>query len=269
MNETKPILTLAFSSMGERVFTLLEYLSTIKLGDKTEVIIVVQKAPSTLQDLYYSADSVPVKVLKTKTTGLSKSRNEAINHCKGRFTWFLDDDIQFDDHHINRIIQLVSKGNNDFYRLQIGCLEDHTKTFKVYKNVQTPSKLNMLQVSSIEIIAKTKFIQDNHLRFNENIGLGTQYPANEENNFLIDAWENGAKFEFVDEVLIRHTCLFEGRLLSSKGIFEIRGATASRLGALALPLLVFWSVKYILKREQPSMILSMVKGFFSGYKKYC
>jgi hypothetical protein len=134
--------------------------------------------------------------------------------------------------------------------------------------VNKVSRLNLLQVSSIEIIADLDFIKTNNIRFNENIGLGTNYQGAEEVHFLLDAWDKGASFSFIDNVLVRHTCIFEQRVLSNKNIFTIRGATASRFGFLGYLLLIRWTIRYFIKERNFSNIIAMFQGFHRGYSLF-
>jgi len=263
---TSKTLTLAFACLGERLPSLLESLTSINSQVRLSIIILVQKP---LKDTENIANASPENIIILNDIGLSKSRNAAIEHSNSNFIWFLDDDVLLTNNDIEAAFRVINESNADFYRVKIGCIEWLDKTFKKYKPIKKPSKLNLLQISSIEIIANLEFIKDKQLSFNENIGLGTPFQCNEENNFLIDAWEQGAKFQFIDEVLIRHTCIFEHRVLATNEIFEIRGATASRYQAFGILLMLRWCIRYLIKEKKLSFITSLFKGYFKGYKDYC
>jgi len=258
-------LTLAFSSLGKTLPDLLSNLNKLSLPDDVEILVMVQK-PQEESSLLIIAEHI--KIVNLTTVGLSRSRNAAIMEAKSNYIWFLDDDVQLTNSDIGKVLDIINTDSADFYRVKIGCIEWKDKTFKTYKPVNKSTKLNLLQISSIEIIANLDFIKKNELLFNENIGLGTRYQCNEENNFLIDAWDKGAKFNFIDEVLIRHTCIFEGRILPNNGIFEIKGATASRFGLLGALLVLRWSVRFFIKERKFSYVSSLVKGFVRGYSFY-
>ena len=153
-----------------------------------------------------------------------------------------------------------------FLELRLVVLSGRKKYFKPYKNVTKVSKLNLLQVSSIEIIARRDFVQKNQLRFNENIGLGTSYQGGEEIHFLLDAWEHSGQFKFLDKTFVRHTCIFEERVLATNNIFLIRGATASRFGLVGLALLARWSWRYFKQYKNIHYVFNMFRGFLRGYK---
>ncbi len=262
---TSKTLTLAFACLGERLPKLLENLDSISSNEHVSITVLVQKPVESSKDI---AKKSAHNIVILDSIGLSKSRNAAITHSFSDFIWFLDDDVQLSNTDIDSVLAIINSNDADFYRVKIGCIEWQDKTFKKYKSIKRPSKLNLLQISSIEIIANLNFIKEKQLRFNEKIGLGTKYQCNEENNFLIDAWEQGAIFKFIDQVLIRHTCIFEGRVLANNEIFEIRGATASRYGLLGYLLIIRWSLRYLVREKKISYISALIKGFFRKYQRY-
>jgi len=264
MNNKDIKLTLAISAMGERLARLGNALNVISDCAGIAIVVVVQRwqKEHCLIEKYYPN----VSFIWAKHLGLSKSRNEALRNISSDYIWFLDDDVEISCADIDNLLELLRNNPEvDFFRVKIGCIEWHDKFFKNYKPVKQVNKLNLLQVSSIEIIARTSFIKGHYIQFNENIGLGTSYQGGEEIHFLLDAWEKGASFRFIDQVLVRHTCIFEQRILANNNIFEIRGATASRFGVLGYLLLARWGLRYLIKEKNLSYIRAMLRGFFRGY----
>ena len=259
-------LTLAFACIGERLPELLKNISSINLTSNIEIVILVQKPQNDTESIISRSTSARIKVLDT--VGLSKSRNNAIKISTTDYIWFLDDDVQLNNTDIEAAIDIINAEYSEIYRVKIGCIEWPERTFKNYKKIKKIMKLNLLQVSSIEVIADLNFIKSNALKFNERIGLGTEYKACEENNFLIDAWEAGAKFMPIDKVIVKHTCVFDDRILANDKIFEIRGATASRFGVLGLMLILRWLVRYSIKEKKASYLKSLLRGYFRGYSQY-
>ena len=64
---------------------------------------------------------------------MSKSRNAAINNANSDYIWFLDDDVQITNQDINSALAIINENQANFYRIKIGCIEWHDKTFKNYK----------------------------------------------------------------------------------------------------------------------------------------
>ena len=187
---TSKTLTLAFACLGERLPKLLESLAMITSNEQVDIVVLVQKPTQSSADIAAESN---INIVILDNVGLSKSRNAAIKHANSDFIWFLDDDVQLSDSDINDVLVLINSNEADFYRAKIGCIEWHDKTFKKYEPINKPNKLHLLKISSIEIIANLNFIKNKQIKFNENIGLGTKYQCNEENNFLIDAWEPRCK----------------------------------------------------------------------------
>jgi len=265
--DNKYSLTLAFSCLGERLPALFENISALneKVNEDIRFLVVVQKWRDEQKGMITPKS---VQLCFLPSIGLSKSRNAVIDNAKTSHVWFLDDDVQLTPENIIAAEKLLDSNQANFYRVNIGCIEWYDKTFKQYKKVKNVSRLNLLQVSSIEIIADLDFIKKNNIRFNEYIGLGTDYQGAEEVHFLLDAWEEGASFSFVDTVLVRHTCIFEKRVLSNRNIFTIRGATASRFGFLGYLLLIRWTIRYLIKERNLLNVFAMFKGFFRGYTPF-
>jgi len=255
-------LTLAIACLGERLDSLIQHLSTLRVNSSLKIIICVQR-----YDDSHLLIEIPSHIVVSfeDTKGLSRNRNKALALANTDYVWFLDDDVQLCDGDVKQVLKIIQSGDSDFYRVKIGCIEWADKTFKSYKNIDKFRKLNLLQVSSIEIIADLNFINTHNIRFNEKIGLGTDYQGGEENHFLIDSWECGATFKHIDKVLVRHTCIFDERVLVNHKIFQIRGATASRFGLIGVALMLRWSWRYLWQEKDISLILSLCKGYLRGY----
>ena len=129
-------------------------------------------------------------------------------------------------------------------------------------------KLEKLINSELASKVQNSFIKNNELKFNEEIGLGTRYQACEDINFLIDAWENGASFQNINEVMVRHTCNFQKRIIATNGIYEVRGATASRYKFLGLIIVLKWAVISLTKFKRIGYSYFLIKGYITGYNNY-
>jgi len=263
MNKNRS-LTLAFSCLGNTLTSLLNNLELITAKENLKILVIVQKWEAKQPE----QKSKKIDLVFLDNIGLSRSRNAAIKHANTNYIWFLDDDVALENTDIDDVLNIIQTGVTEFYRVKVGCIEWKNKLFKNYKKLEKVRKINLLQVSSIEIIANLDYVKKSQLLFNENIGLGTVYPSNEENNFLIDAWDSGAKFTFIDKVLIRHTCIFDDRILASDKIFEIKGATASRFNFLGVLLLCRWFFRFSIFHKNLGYGISLIKGFLRGYKHY-
>ena len=267
MSELNKKLTLAFSAIGERLDKLKVCLSIVGLIEQVQVVVVVQRWTDEHKQII--KEFPDINFVWQQGKGLSRSRNAALMCSQGEYTWLLDDDVELQTEDIKYILQYLALNSEiDFFRVKIGCIEWRDKFFKNYRKISRVKRLNLLQVSSIELIGRTQFIKQQQLQFNENIGLGTPYQGSEEIHFLLDAWDKGAKFEFIDKVLIRHTCIFDERVLDDNNIFKIRGATASRFGLLGVLLLGRWGIRSLFKEKKPIYIYHLFIGFCRGYSSF-
>ncbi len=262
------VLTLAFSCTGDRLERLLGLLDKLK-DSPVEVIVVMQRWSPVHQQLAESFRQV--RFVWSETVGLSRSRNIAIDASNTPYIWLLDDDVDIVPEELSALIKMIesSKTTPSVYRVRVGCTECHESFYKRYDEKSKVSKLSVLRMNSIELIICREFVVQNGIRFNSRIGLGTDFPGSEEIHFLLDVVEARGKFELVHKPFVYHSCTEGGRLkVESDSIMEIRGATASRLGAWGPFLVSYWGLRYLLRDKRISVVFSLIKGYLKGYRAY-
>ena len=258
-----PTITLAFSCIGSNLDNLIGMLDNLTVHDHIEFLIVVQRA---VDDNKYSYCD-HIKIIFSDTVGLSKSRNIAISHASKDYIWFLDDDVIIENQYIVQLLnEIQCNALVDFFRVKIGCIENSGEFYKTYTKLDPVRKFHLLKFSSIEIVCRRKFVQQHQIGFNERLGLGTPLQATEEANFLIDAWDKGAQFKMIEQMLVKHTCIFDDRVLANNNIMLARGAIASRFGLIGFVLLAHWSLRYVVKYKKLSYLSNLLRGYFVGYR---
>ncbi len=265
-SNNEKILTLAISTISSNLDDILKYLEQIPKINNIEIIIICQIFDSELlrpsvENIYYNNE---LTIYSYQEKGISNSRNRAIEKSKSNYIWFLDDDIQLNINSVCRLISHLHKSKNDCEIVKIGSLEDNSKFYKNYNSrifglCREPVKL--LQVSSIEIIIKRKSILDKNITFNSNLGLGTLYPAGEENLFLLDLFSNKLLINFIDITPIKHTTLTTYRLKKSKGHYQAQGYIASRFPFYIKTLLI---IRWSLRKNQEIPFIKRIKYIISG-----
>ncbi len=230
------VLTLAFSTTDRAFQSLLQRAERFPRIDGIHYLVICQKVdhgsvPIPIEDdLKSSRPDVSVYCYNEK--GISRSRNRVIDTCKSTYVWFLDDDASFDFGLIRRrLIGELQSTNIDIVLCQIGSLEKENEFYKDYgfrNGCVSPTRLQMLKASSIEVICRCKFLQKSGIKFDEKIGLGTDYPCGEEIIFLLDLFDQGAKIQYLNYPFVRHTTLKGGRLPVGIGHFKARGDVAKR-----------------------------------------
>lgn len=268
MNSMRTI-TLAFATMGARLETLLPLLRKLQHIEEIELLVVVQKWDDKHVALSSALDFV--KFVWEDSIGLSRSRNKAFDVAAGLYVWTLDDDVDIGEKDVIKLVTTIKslKEAAEIIRVKVGCIENREHSYKNYSSISEVRRLNLLQMNSIELLVKNAFFHEKNLAFNPKIGLGTSYPGNEEIHFLIDAFENGARFNLLDDVFVYHSCEEGGRRKTeSLNIMEIRGATASRYGLVGVLLLARWCLRYTLRDKSIAVLKSLCIGYAKGYEAY-
>lgn len=143
-------------------------------------------------------------LVKSRDSGLSKSRNYMIQALDTDFLWLIDDDVEITVEELNKVVRLLSD-DVDIAVGKIRCSDTAKK--KYYKHYRARNGINgLLRSSSIEMIIKSSFLDKHKLTFNECMGIGAKYPCGEENEFLLRCHKSGANVRFLDEIIIGHPC---------------------------------------------------------------
>lgn len=160
--------------------------------------------------------------------GLSKSRNCAIDAVNGGICLITDDDVSFDPDLFDSIREAYSMyPDADIITFQAKTPEG--EFFKTYPT--SPFMHNtksVARVSSIEMTFRIDSIKKANIKFDEQFGLGAQYPTGEEFIFLTDALKKGLRIYFYPKVLAVHPKESSGSTLDEK-IFIAKGAMFARV----------------------------------------
>ncbi|WP_272574439.1 glycosyltransferase [Providencia sp. PROV259] len=250
---TKPqhnkILTLAISTIYKNLNDTLKYLETLPKIENVEILIICQLLSSNIENLKHQKTIYNNEIITYyyNEKGISNSRNRAIEKSSSKYIWFLDDDIELNITDIYKLIELLYDSQSDCELVKIGSLENDNEFYKNYNSRKfglCTNSVQLLQVSSIEIIINKESITNKKVSFNPKFGLGSDYPAGEENLFLINLFEKGSTINFLDITPIRHTTLMTYRLKKTKEHYLAQGYIASRFPFyIKLPLILRWSLR--------------------------
>lgn len=214
-------------------------------------------------------DIIPVKNANTinmYTTGLSLSRNQALNKASGDICLISDDDLTY----IPNIDQSIQKIFNqypdaDIITFKISKSEDldykkyPDKPF--YHNIRT-----LMKVSSVEIAIRREVI-DSNLRFDENFGLGAKYPTGEEVIFLTDALKQGKSILFYPLNIAIHPEVSSGSDYSVNNLAKAKGAMLYRIfSAKSYLLCLAFALKHHTKT--PYTLQEFTRELISGALEY-
>lgn len=198
-------------------------------------------------------------------TGLSRSRNRAIQLAKADFLVVCDDDIVFEAGAFERLEESLRQYPEDaLLTFQMADLSGNPR--KRYRcNSFRHDRWSIAKVSSCEIGFWREPILRSGVRYDEEFGLGARFPLGEEVVFLKDCLDKGLSLRFVPMTISSHPIESTGRRIdatSERG----RGALFYRLyGLLAW---VIGPVFYLTKWRQLPETLGMFSAL-QAYRKGC
>lgn len=256
------MLTIGISTVASYLPELLGKISdcpVFKSNDVDFLIVSQKESENKIVNL-----NEKIKIIYSTSIGLSKSRNLVIENCHKDWLWFQDDDIVLNEDSVFNLMLKLECCKDDIVLTKVGSLECPDKLYKSYKFHNNHSMLNMLKVSSIEIIVSVSFLKINAIKFNEDFGLGTSMPCCEENIFLLDCFHASGSFKYLDIVCCFHTTNLELRNISYEKNLFAKGKFLSMLPFyIATPLLLKWTfMKTDLKKGQQFRLLA--KGLIEG-----
>lgn len=250
------VLTIAVSTLNVSA-SLLNKLAKYKelLDPRIEILVVSQGEEQTTKSEVHG-----IKVIKSDSIGLSKSRNIAIDMARTPWIWFQDDDFNPSIEKLPPLIDHLQNVKSNAVLVKVGAQENKGKYFKDYSRLSRLNILNVFKVSSIEIVAQTSFIREMNVRFNEKLGLGTDMPSCEENLFiyqLLRKSHGSNPIDYYHEILCFHTTIIESRNIDHQKRFVARGYLLGHVNVLLSIIAIYkvgvgakWSCQCILKSNR-------------------
>lgn len=173
----------------------LDFLKNFNLQSGAVVVNQNKKEDNTHD---FELDSHQVKIVNSLETGLSRSRNLAIQHATADICLLADDDVTYRDHYKNTIIQAHQDyPEADIIAFQVTRVNSvvRNKTFRSQKSWD--GYLSSMKISSVEISFKRQSVVENNISFNTSFGAGEYYSHGEENIFLYDCLNKGLKILYL------------------------------------------------------------------------
>ncbi|WWM72901.1 glycosyltransferase [Vibrio cholerae] len=179
-----------------------------------------------------------VNYVRSFDTGLSKSRNLALEHATGDFLWIMDDDVNiYSDAYEKLNMKIKQYPDMDMFIL------NHSSSGESEKygvNERQLSWKDIGSISSIDMLVKRSSLE--MIRFDEELGLGTLYPSGEEYVFSSDFLKKKLNIMKLKEVYSYHPPITSGmdffstpnKLKAKKIMFsKAHGKTLGRLFYIA------------------------------------
>lgn len=182
--------------------------------------------------------------IDSKTRGLSKSRNLALQNSSADICVLADDDLIYVDGYKQHILNAFDTfPDADILAFMVDGIDGE---FKKYSN--HPKRLNLItsmKVASVQIAFRRKSIIENDIGFNENFGAGAKFSSGEENIFLANCLNKNLKLYFVPikiaDVYLGDSTWFTG---FNQQFFITKGATLTAISkSLSIPFIVQYATR--------------------------
>ena len=207
------------------------------------------------------------EIYNYKERGLSRNRNHALEHAKGEICLLSDDDLEYKKNIKNIILEAFdSNPNADIITFQIETPEG--KPFNNYSEKQLiHNKRSIMRTASVEIAFKRISIEKADLRFDENFGLGAEFPTGEENIFLSDALDKGLNVLYIPEPIVIHPAESSGQDYNDSRLVQAKGAMFERIfGWQGYGVSFLFALKKY--KESKYSLLGFYSLMLKGAKKY-
>lgn len=198
-----------------------------------------------------------VRMIRTSTRGLSKSRNLAIQHAVGDICLICDDDEQLNSSYEKTILQAYEMLPD----ADIVCFRIANQPSRLKQKTQRLTKWTAMRIASWQITFRRNSIINSGIRFDEDMGAGTGNGGGEEVKFLRDCIKAGLKAYYVPNsigvVAQTESTWFKG---FDRDFFYKRGITNRYM--LGLPLSVLYTVYYSLVKR------SLYKDYVTPWQSF-
>ena len=149
---------------------------------KTPAIIGNQSDEEKIEE--FDNNGFPVKMITTKTRGLSRNRNITLEHASGDICLLTDDDLIYHDDYVEIITKAFQ--DNPKADLIIFNLDEEPITRFIIQKKMKVGFLNYMRFGSVRIAFKLQSIRGKRISFDTNFGSGAPVPYGEDTIFLHD-----------------------------------------------------------------------------------
>ncbi|EIQ1941160.1 glycosyltransferase, partial [Escherichia coli] len=148
----------------------------IKFRNDYNYLIIHQITDECDYSDYVTSFPENVRYISSYESGLSKSRNMAIENAKYDYLWLMDDDMEIDDAAWDYLTKFISD-----YKNSPLLVVSHSLAKKYNNEKERIKRLNPITaagICSVDMILKISALDG--IRFNSDFGLGAKYPSGEE-----------------------------------------------------------------------------------------
>lgn len=246
-----------------------------------ELIIVDQNNNNKVKEIADKyVDRLDIKYIKSDKKGLSYNRNIGINAAKGEILAFPDDDCAYKPDTIEKAINFFEK-NQDYKIYSCKTMDfNEVDTFKqMYNGICDINSLNVMDtITSITFFVLFK--DKEYLSFDERLGVGGEFGAGEEIDYILELLSKGYKGRYFGDDIIYHPAKKHSK---SKEKYQRDFNYGRGFGALCKKEIVYRKNKKFIKimaykiiRNIGGIVLNKdrdyhtatIKGRINGFKEY-
>ena len=209
------------------------------------------------------------RIINTDQTGLSNSRNLAINNSKGEICLLADDDVTYTSDFIQIIVNAFNENKNaDLITFQ--AISDLGKSFKDYPKVKKHNKRSISTINSFLIAFRRESIQMNRIKFDSRFGLGSTFETGDEYIFLRNALDKNLNVIHCPRVILSHKSLSSGQDVTNDKIIFARAAIFYKYYGFISYIKLFHHILLLLKINAIKFgeLFSKYKVGLKGIRKY-
>ncbi len=196
----KQTLEILISTMNRKDLSFLKPMfPNHDLADLKILIVNQTKSSNWLESDYEN-----IRVINSNEFGLSKSRNLALQNASADIVLFADDDVVYLENFENIILAAYQKYTSAAL-ISFQFLNDSGQLKKEYPAEEGFITSTKRPLSSVEISVNLNSFRKQKIYFNENFGLGTEFPATEEQIFRRQILKKGMKVAFVSKPILIHS----------------------------------------------------------------
>lgn len=171
-----------------------------------ELIVVDQNDNDKVKEIVDKyVDRLDIKYIKSNKKGLSYNRNLGIDVAKGEVLAFPDDDCAYKPDTIEKAINFFEK-NQDYkiYSCKTLDFDEKEGFIKMNDGICEIESTNI----SFTVCSITFFVNfgsdDSYTRFDERLGVGAEFGAGEETDYVLDLLSRGFKGRYFGDDIIHH-----------------------------------------------------------------